>query len=143
MLLSLSSAAACVFVFMLFEFLYRAMDVAQVSDPPVREPRWVSKHRSAWKSSNRAKPEQFRQSVLQRIREKYSGTEQRRFGPTLAAEHLAEEDWLQVDGETLRRWMLPEGLWSRDRRRNARFGELVQLDGSFHESLEERVRADV
>src|SRR6266852_4687706 len=99
------------------------------------------KHRSAGKSSNRAKPEKFRQKVLRRIREKYSGTEQRRFGPTLAAEHLAEEDGLQVDGETLRRWMLAEGLWSRMRRRKAHrkrrerkahVGELVQLDGRFH-----------
>ena len=105
------------------------------------------KHRSAGKSSNRAKPEKFRQKVLRRIREKYSGTEQRRFGPTLAAEHLAEEDGLQVDGETLRRWMLAEGLWSRSRKRKAHrkrrerkahFGELVQLDGSFHNWFEER-----
>jgi len=104
-------------------------------------------HRSAGKSSNRAKPEKFRQKVLGRIREKYSGTEQRRFGPTLAAEHLAKEDGLQVHGETLRRWMLAEGLWSRQRRRKAHrkrrerkahFGELVQLDGSFHEWFEER-----
>jgi transposase len=105
------------------------------------------KHRSAGKSSNRAKPEKFRQKVLSRIREKYSGTEQSRFGPTLAAEHLAEEDGLSVDGETLRRWMLAEGLWSRSRRRKAHrkrrerkghFGELVQLDGSFHEWYEGR-----
>src|ERR1700681_2433080 len=104
-------------------------------------------HRSAGRGSNRAKPEKFRQKVLGRIREKYSGTEQRRFGPTLAAEHLAEEDGLQVDGETLRRWMLAEGLWSRRRRRKAHrkrrerkahFGELVQLDGSFHNWFEER-----
>ncbi|HXN24085.1 MAG TPA: ISNCY family transposase [Candidatus Dormibacteraeota bacterium] len=105
------------------------------------------KHRSAGKISNRAKPEKFRGNVLRMIREKYSGTEQRRFGPTLAAEHLAEEDGLQVNGETLRRWMLAEGLWSRSRRRKAHrkrrerkqhFGELVQLDGSFHEWFEER-----
>src|SRR5260370_17382583 len=104
-------------------------------------------HRSAGKVSNRAKPEKFRHRVLRKIREKYSGTEQRRFGPTLAAEHLAEEDGLKVDGETLRRWMLAEGLWSRSRRRKAHrkpregkphFGELVQLDGSFHEWFEER-----
>jgi hypothetical protein len=105
------------------------------------------KHRSAGKRSNRAKPAKLRQNVLRRIREKYSGSEQRRFGPTLAAEHLAEEDGLQVHGETLRRWMLAEGLWSRRRRRKAHrkrrerkahFGELVQLDGSFHEWFEER-----
>lgn len=104
-------------------------------------------HRSAGRSSNRAKPEKFRRKVLQLIREKYSGTEQARFGPTLAAEHLAEEDGLEVGEETLRRWMLEEGLWSRQRRRKAHrkrrerrqhFGDLVQLDGSFHAWFEER-----
>jgi hypothetical protein len=43
------------------------------------------------------------------IREKFSGTEQERFGPTQAAEHLADEDGLEVGEETLRRWMLAEG----------------------------------
>jgi transposase len=104
-------------------------------------------HRSAGRSSNRAKPEKFRRKVLRLIREKYSGTEQERFGPTLAAEHLADEDGLEVGEETLRRWMLAEGLWSRRRRRKAHrkrrerrqhFGDLVQLDGSFHAWFEER-----
>jgi hypothetical protein len=31
------------------------------------------------------------------------------FGPTLAAEYLAQDDGLQVDHETLRRWLLAEG----------------------------------
>lgn len=104
-------------------------------------------HRSAGRGSNRAKPEKFRRKVLQLLREKYSGTEQERFGPTLAAEHLADEDGLEVSEETLRRWMLAEGLWSRMRRRKAhrkrrerrqQFGDLVQLDGSFHAWFEER-----
>ena len=104
-------------------------------------------HRSAGRGSNRAKPEKFRRKVLQLIREKYSGTEQERFGPTLAAEHLADEDGLEVGEETLRRWMLAEGLWSRMRRRKAHrkrrerrqhFGDLVQMDGSFHAWFEER-----
>src|SRR5260370_14668771 len=76
-------------------------------------------HRSAGRSSNRAKPEKFRRKVLRLIREKYSGTEQERFGPTLAAEHLADEDGLEVGEETLRRWMLAERLWSGMRRRKA------------------------
>src|ERR1700751_1437160 len=105
-------------------------------------------HRSAGRGSNRAKPEEFRRKVLQLIRKKYSGTQQERFGPTLAAEHLADEDGLEVGEETLRRWMLAEGLWSRVRRRKAHrkrrerrqhFGDLVQLDGSFHGWFEERV----
>src|SRR3990172_4335438 len=81
------------------------------------------------------------------VREKYGGSVGERFGPTLAAEHLASEDGLRVEAETLRRWMLGEGLWSRERKRRrhrrrrerkAHFGEMVQMDGSFHRWLEER-----
>jgi transposase len=105
------------------------------------------KHRSAGRPSHRAYAPPFRQKVLRLVREKYGGPVGERFGPTLAAEHLASEDGVQVDAETLRRWMLAEGLWSRERkrrrhrRRRARkehFGELVQMDGSFHPWLEER-----
>ena len=104
-------------------------------------------HGSAGRASNRAKPVKFRRAVLARVRKKYSGEIGERFGPTLAAEHLAKEDGLQIDAETLRRWMLADGLWSRERKRKphfqrrqarAHFGELVQLDGSFHQWLEQR-----
>ena len=105
------------------------------------------KHRGAGRASGRAKPAKFRRRVMKLVREKYGGNEGERFGPTLAAEHLASEDGLRMDAETLRRWMLKEGLWSRQRKRKAyrqrrerrrHFGELVQMDGSFHEWLEER-----
>ena len=107
------------------------------------------KHRSAGRRSNRAYAQEFRQRVLGRVREKYGGPVGERFGPTLAAEHLAGEDGQEVDAETLRRWMLEEGLWSRERRRRQHrrrrerkehFGEMVQMDGSFHRWLEERGR---
>ncbi len=62
-------------------------------------------HGNAGKRSNHAKPKSMRQKVLRLIRQKYSGTEEERFGPTLAAEHLASEDGLTIDAETLRRWM--------------------------------------
>jgi transposase len=105
------------------------------------------KHRSAGRASNRAHQQKFRMKVLQLVREKYRGPVGERFGPTLAAEHLASEDGLKVDAETLRRWMLEEGLWSRERKRRGHrrrrerkehFGELVQMDGSFHAWLEDR-----
>lgn len=105
------------------------------------------KHGNAGRVSNRRKPAGFRRRVLRLIREKYSGSAQQRFGPTLAAEHLSEEDGLVVDHDTLRLWMLQAGLWSRRRQRKPacqrrerkpHFGELVQLDGSFHAWLEER-----
>lgn len=106
------------------------------------------RHRSVGRPSNRAKPPGFRQQILELVREKYSGSLEERFGPTLAAEHLAEEDGVSVDEETLRRWMIEEGLWSRvrgkqrahrrRRQRKEHFGELVQLDGSFHAWFEQR-----
>lgn len=104
-------------------------------------------HRSAGRPSNRRTPASRRRRVLALIRAKYSGGVDERFGPTLAAEHLASEDGLTVDHETLRRWMLAAGLWSRVRKRSphrrrrermAHFGELVQLDGSFHPWFEAR-----
>jgi len=105
------------------------------------------KHRSAGRGSNAARAAAERDRILALIREKYSGPIGERFGPTLAAEHLASEDDLHVHHDTLRRWMLAAGLWSRARKRSphrrrrerrAHFGELVQLDGSFHPWLEQR-----
>ena len=104
-------------------------------------------HGNVGRASNRAKPRSLRRRVVALLRKKYGGEVGERFGPTLAAEHLAEEDGIALGVETLRGWMLEEGLWSRDRRwrahrqrreRKAHFGELVQLDGSFHAWLEER-----
>jgi hypothetical protein len=104
-------------------------------------------HGNAGRRSNQSKPAEFRKKVLQIVGEKYGGEIGLRFGPTLAAEHLASDDHLQVHPETLRLWMLQEGLWSRARKRKPyrrrrerkrHFGELVQLDGSFHEWLEKR-----
>src|SRR3954451_9243181 len=105
------------------------------------------KHRSAGRASNRAASPRLRKRVLALIRAKYGGGVDERFGPTLAAEHLASEDGITVDHETLRRWLLAAGLWSRARKRSvhrqrrerkAHFGELVQLDGSFHRWFEGR-----
>lgn len=105
------------------------------------------KHRSAGRVSNRGYSCAFRKRVLTLVQEKYGGDAGERFGPTLAAEHLASEDRLDVHAETLRRWMLNAGLWSRERKRRKHrqrrerkehFGELVQMDGSFHRWLEGR-----
>src|SRR5215210_6454305 len=99
------------------------------------------KHQSAGRASNHARPTAERERALALVREKYSGPVDVWFGPTLAAEHLSSEDGVTVHHDTLRRWMLAGGLWSRARKRSphrarrerkAHFGELVQLDGSFH-----------
>lgn len=99
-------------------------------------------HRNVGEPSHRRFDEAVRARVIEAYREQYSD-----FGPTLAAEKLHERDGLEVDHETLRRWLIAEGLWSarrrrrhfrsrRDRRRQ--FGELVQFDGSHHEWFEDR-----
>ena len=99
-------------------------------------------HGNCGRVSNRAYAAKFRRAVLKQVTVRYAD-----FGPTLAAEHLASDDGLEVPVETLRRWLKEDGLWQRRRRRKpyrqrreakAHFGELVQLDGSFHEWLEER-----
>lgn len=96
-------------------------------------------HRSRGRSSNRGKGEAFRGRCIALYRERLEG-----WGPTLASEKLAE--WgLGVDHETLRRWLVAEGLWRRQRKRGPHrqwrapkehFGELVQLDGSHHDWFE-------
>jgi transposase len=105
------------------------------------------RHGLAGRRSNHARLAAERARILALIRQKYGGSIDQRFGPTLAAEHLASEDGITVHHDTLRRWMLTAGLWSRARRgsphrqrreRKAHLGELVQLDGSFHAWYEAR-----
>src|SRR5260370_14304815 len=57
---------------------------------------------NAGRPSNRGKPGKVRRRVLHLLQKKYFGSEQERFGPTVAAEPLCEEDRLGVDDETLR-----------------------------------------
>ena len=70
------------------------------------------------------------------------------FGPTLAAEKLLERDGIAVSRETVRGLQIAHGLWRPKRRREkkvfsprarrARFGELIQIDGSPHDWFEGR-----
>jgi len=82
-----------------------------------------------------------RTAVLEAYRQRYPD-----FGPTFACEKLAEEG-LRVLPQTLRRWLMSEGLWQKRRRRDPHrsrrprrecFGELVQIDASIHDWLEGR-----
>ena len=103
-------------------------------------------HGNVGRASNRA-ADKRREQILELVRKNYSGEPHERFGPTLASEHLAADHGLELARETLRRWMLAAGLWSRRRKRQphrsrrqrkAHFGELIQLDGSHHDWLEGR-----
>jgi transposase len=92
--------------------------------------------------SNRRLAVRFQEQILTRVRQRYAD-----FGPTLAAEHLAQEGW-SVSRETLRKWMVQASLWRPRaqrvktihvwRERRARFGELVMQDSSPFRWLEER-----
>lgn len=74
-------------------------------------------HGNTGKRSNQAKPAKFRRRVLSLVKKHYGGDPGERFGPTLASEHLAEDHRIEVDAETLRRRMLSEGLWTKERKR--------------------------
>lgn len=70
------------------------------------------------------------------------------FGPTLAAEYLAERHGMEWSRETVRKVLLREGLWKAKprkvvevhvwRERRPRQGEMVQWDTSVHAWLEDR-----
>ena len=98
-------------------------------------------HLGRGRGGHRGKEGKLRERILARYQQRYPD-----FGPTLAAEHLGREG-LKVDHETLRRWLLAQGWWTLQRRRQkhrqwrerkACFGELVQMDGSHHDWFEGR-----
>jgi transposase len=108
-------------------------------------------HASYGRASNHARDRKERDRVIGLIRERYGGRAEmgagQRFGPTLVSEQLAEDEGLEIPVSTLRDWMRAEGLWSRRRKRKphrrrrdrkSHFGELIQVDGSFHDWLEGR-----
>jgi hypothetical protein len=108
-------------------------------------------HRSVGRNSGRARAPEEKARVLGLVRTYYGGSVRRgpgqRFGPTLAAEHLARDHGVKIPVTTLRDWLVADGQWSRVRRRKpvkrrrerrAHLGELVQLDGSFHDWYEGR-----
>jgi hypothetical protein len=64
----------------------------------------ASKHRG--RRSNRRLPSALRREALATVRSRYEG-----FGPTLAHEKLTELHGLQLSVETLRHWMIEDGLW--------------------------------
>src|SRR5450759_4715656 len=65
----------------------------------------VSRRRG--RPSNRCYPTALRTEVVGIIKDRYSD-----FGPTLAAEKLAELHGIHLARETLRQWMIMAGLWT-------------------------------
>lgn len=99
-------------------------------------------HKSRGQPSNRRLPEQLKNKVIRLYKTKYKG-----FGPVFACEKLFEIDKIKLSDETLRIWLIKNGLWERKRKRKKyrcwrqrkhHFGEMVQMDGSHHDWFEGR-----
>lgn len=99
-------------------------------------------HRHRGKPSNRRHRPALKAQVLRLYGQHYGD-----FGPTLAAEKLAERHGITLSAETLRQWLRARGIAHFTRRkrphrawraRKAHVGELIQLDGSHHDWFEGR-----
>jgi transposase len=106
------------------------------------------RHGLRGRASNRKTPEAVKRQVVELYREKKQAKLWHDYGPTLAAEELAEDYGITISRESLRQWLIEVKLW-RVRRarveqahvwraRRARYGELVQWDTSEHDGLEGR-----
>jgi transposase len=92
---------------------------------------------------NHVLPDWLREEALSIVRTRYPD-----FGPTLALEKLVEVHGLRMSVETLRKWMIEDGIWKTRAQRKKRvqqprhrrdcYGELVQIDGSEHHWFEDR-----
>ena len=100
------------------------------------------RHKARGRPSHNGIRESLRDYAMAIVRDRYAD-----FGPTLAAEKLTERDGVHVSRETLRKWMVAEGLWlsrsqrrvfHRPRLRRECFGALIQIDGSDHRWFEGR-----
>lgn len=100
------------------------------------------RHQARGKPPNNQIHKAKRAYALSLVKENYND-----FGPTLAAEMLAEHHGFKVSRETLRKWMIEDGIWlpRKERRkfhqprlRRECYGELIQIDGSDHHWFEDR-----
>lgn len=93
-------------------------------------------HKSRNRPSNRKTDPVLKDRALKIIEEKYYD-----FGPTFAAEKLAECDNINLHPQTIRRFMMEARLWEKKRKHKKHRswrkpkesrGEMVQFDGSPH-----------
>ena len=97
-------------------------------------------HSSRGKPSRRKLQDEIKLKTISLYKEKYPD-----FGPTLFCEKLLEYHDIKLSDETVRKLLLKEGLWHRERKTKVRkqlrerkpcFGEMLQLDGSRHDWFE-------
>ncbi len=132
----------------------RRVDAANILDLSVRQVQRLMNrlqefgvasltHQARGKPSNNRYPSDYRDIILKLVRDKCSD-----FSPTFALEKLTEHHNLAVCKETLRQWLIADGLWVPHSQRKPRvyqpryrrdcFGELIQIDGSHHDWFEGR-----
>jgi hypothetical protein len=99
-------------------------------------------HESRGKPSNRRLPKKIKDKAIKFYREKLRG-----FGPTLASEKLSELEGIEINKDTLRKWLIETGDWEKVRKsrkhrqwreRKHHIGEMIQIDGSHHDWFEGR-----
>ena len=128
-----------------------AAEVLRISDRQVR--RVVKRvrevgakgitHQLRGRQGNRRIDQKKRIQIIGIYRKVYEG-----FGPRLASEKLLEREKIKINEETLRLWLIEEGLWKKRkgqkekkrsfRARKNHCGSMVQMDGSHHDWLEGR-----
>jgi transposase len=99
-------------------------------------------HGNYGRRSNNRTDETILDAALQAYQNRYSD-----FGPTFAAEKIAEEEGIKIGVSVMRRLLIETGDWQGNRRskeyrsrrdRKEYFGEMVQFDGSHHDWFEGR-----
>ncbi len=100
-------------------------------------------HAARGQTSNSRLPEEIRLKCLNLVAEQFHG-----FRPTLAHEKLTTVHGFDISVETLRSWMIAANLWIPRAKRLKRpyqprynrdcVGELIQIDGSYHDWFEGR-----
>src|SRR3990167_5015899 len=127
-----------------------AVDILNLSDRQIRRIiKRVRKegntgviHKSRCRISNRTLPKRIKDKAIKLYREKYWY-----YGPTFATEKLFEIENVKISHDTLRNWLIEEGIAYKKRKsrphrqwreRKHHFGEMLQIDGSHHDWFEGR-----
>jgi transposase InsO family protein len=93
-------------------------------------------HGSRGRASNRKLDPTIKERILALLKDQLKG-----FGPTFAAEKISELYNIKISNETIRKFMIANGLWQVNKKKLSRhfwrerkhcLGELIQLDGSKH-----------
>ena len=131
----------------------KAAQLLQLSERQIR--RLIQKYKAhgavSLAHANRGQPSNFKLSEEIRVQCLTIVSEQLYgFGPTFAHEKLTKNHNIKISVETLRNWMIAADLWIPRAKRQKRpyqprynrdcFGELIQIDGSYHDWFEGRAK---